>query len=107
MRIRTKVVGVTFNNPDGTSRQSILSRLNSYSLIMLLRDRENIYDPNAIAVLNSNGEQIGFINRELAATLAPLMDSGSLFEVTITSLTGGDNGYTRGCNILIREIGRL
>ena len=43
----------------------------------LRRDLENAHDPNAIAVhAAEGGDQVGWVPRELAAELAPLMDAG-------------------------------
>ena len=42
--------------------------------IHLVRDPENLHDPNAVAVHNHLGERIGFVPRGLAAVLAPLVD---------------------------------
>lgn len=103
MPIHTKIVGVTYDNPDGTDRQTIIASLTLQSQITLSRDYGNIYDPNAIAVLTAAREQIGFINRDIASELAPKMDLGSTYFVKITSLTGGDHGYSRGVNIRIDD----
>ena len=88
MSCYTKLVGVTYDNSDGTNRQVIIARLTTHSLITLSRDYGNLYDPNAISVLNSSGERLGFINKELAAKLAPQMDRGSVIKASIASLTG-------------------
>lgn len=69
-RICTKVAGVTF---DG--RQSVIARLNIGEEILLKREPTNSYDPNAISVECQNGWQIGYLNRYLAAMLAPFFDS--------------------------------
>jgi HIRAN domain len=42
----------------------------------LRRDPENPHDPNAIAVHSGDGEQVGWVPRELAEELAPLIDAG-------------------------------
>lgn len=42
--------------------------------VVLRRQPANIYDPNAIQVLNIRGEQIGHVPREMASLLAPVMD---------------------------------
>jgi HIRAN domain len=41
----------------------------------LRRDPDNPHDPNAIAVL-AGGEQVGWVPREVAASLAPELDAG-------------------------------
>ena len=45
------------------------------SRLELRRDSHNEHDPNAIAVL-AGGAQVGWVPRELAAELAPELDSG-------------------------------
>jgi single-stranded-DNA-specific exonuclease len=69
-RIVTKIVGVTF---DG--RQSIIAHLSIGESIRLQREPTNPYDNNAICVETLNGWQIGYLNRHLAATLAPFFDA--------------------------------
>ena len=48
---RTKVVGVTFQNPDDTNRQEIISKCKVGEYVLLKRDYDNSYDQYAIAVL--------------------------------------------------------
>jgi hypothetical protein len=69
-RICTHVAGVTF---DG--RQSVIARLSIRENILLRREPDNTYDANAIRVECQNGQQIGYLNRHLAATLAPFFDA--------------------------------
>ena len=44
--------------------------------LLLRRDPENAHDPNAIAVHANDGQQVGWVPRELAAELAPSLDAG-------------------------------
>lgn len=67
--ITTKVVGVTFEN-----RQEVIAKLQMGDRVWLEREPFNAYDVNAIKVTRNNGEQIGYISRHLARSLAPLMD---------------------------------
>ena len=67
--ITTKVVGVSFEN-----RQEVVARLLLGDRIWLQREPFNRYDTNAIKVTRNNGEQIGYISRPLARSLAPIMD---------------------------------
>jgi hypothetical protein len=92
-RICTRVVGVTFNG-----RQSVVSRLNIGEDILLKREPFNPYDHNAISVERQNGEQIGYINRYLAATLAPFFDAHHKpVPASIQFLTGSlQLGYSLG-----------
>ena len=82
--ITTKVVGVTFEN-----RQEVVAKLRLGDQVWLEREAFNRYDKNAIKVIRNNGEQIGYLSRQLALSLAPLMDRlGSPIEGRVYLLTG-------------------
>lgn len=88
----TKIVGVTFNGV-----QNILPTLRSGMKLVFVRERHNAYDKNAIAVYCS-GRKIGHLSADLAADIAPLMDSGVPVRGEILNVTGGGiKNY--GCNI--------
>ncbi len=94
--IQTKATGVTHGN-----RQKLLERLTRYKLdditVTLQRERDNTHDPNAVqivaAVRNKGAAMIGYINRELAAALAPLMDKGAEIVSCFKAITGGGAPY--------------
>lgn len=94
---RTKVVGVTFQNPDGTNRQEIISKCKVGEYVLLKRDYNNSYDQYAIAVLRKTGEQIGFIDKDVAFRhegmndLAPHIDQGGEVAAKIVDLIGVDH----------------
>ena len=69
-RIITRVVGVTFNG-----RQEVIAQLKYGEQVYLKREPKNPYDRNAIRVERHNSNQIGYLNRYLASTLAPLFDN--------------------------------
>ena len=94
--ITTKVVGVTF---DG--RQAVVAKLSVHEEIVLRREPTNPYDRNAIRVESLNGKQIGYINRYMAASLAPTIDAiGEAIHGTVYELSGGGcYGYSLGLNI--------
>lgn len=49
--------------------------------LLLRRDPDNQYDPNAIQVCNPEGDNfIGFVAKEVACDLAPHMDEGTEFK---------------------------
>ncbi|GEM_PF-3235426 len=80
-----KVVGATHNNPDGTSRQEIISHLTKASKITLVREPKNPYDKNAIAVY-ANGKQIGYLSSAYAEGFAPMIDTGRRFETYVDTI---------------------
>ena len=98
-RIFTRVVGVTFNG-----RQAVIARLDQGEEILLKREPSNPYDCNAICVERQNGQQIGYINRHLAATLAPFFDVHHMpVPASIQYLTGyPELGYSLGVVITFR-----
>lgn len=69
-------VGERFANPDGSSRQDELGRCHPGEPIRLQREPENPRDPFAVALYSYRGVQVGYIGREHAKWLAPLIDDG-------------------------------
>lgn len=51
--------------------------------LTLVRDPANPYDENAIQVHNADGLFLGFIAKEVAADMAPLLDAGETYEVRV------------------------
>ncbi len=104
--IQTKAAGVTHGN-----RQKLLGRFTRYKLdyitITLQRERDNSYDPNAVKIVaevrNKGAAVIGYINRELAAALAPLLDKGATIASRFMEVTGGSEPYLNyGLNLELK-----
>ena len=94
----TKVVGVTFGNDDGTSRQGIIKNCKAGEDIILKPVPTKEY-PDAIGVFNKRGQQLGHLNAELAAEMKKKYPTNPM-SVTVNSITGGgDKSY--GCNLHI------
>lgn len=100
--VKLKVVGVTFDNEDGTSRQFLLGKLKKGDNIILRREPHNKYDVNAIAVWSDIG-QIGYIAKDYSSIIAPMMDGGTNFKVDIAELDMYKDKYY--LHIVINEIG--
>lgn len=64
LALGSKIVGVQHYDGVVSDRESVVLR----------RQPSNIYDRNAIQVLNIRGDQIGHVPREMAGLLAPVMD---------------------------------
>ncbi|MBR5088281.1 MAG: HIRAN domain-containing protein [Ruminiclostridium sp.] len=101
----TKTAGVTYGR-----RQGLLDRLNRYSpddiTITLQRENGNAYDPNAVqivAAVRGKGSAImGYIGRELAKVIAPLLDKGKPVKAAFAGITGGhEYGLNYGMNVAI------
>lgn len=94
----TKIVGVTFGNDDGSSRQAIIKKSKEGEDIILKPVPTDEY-PDAIGVFNKRGEQLGHISAELATELKNKYSNNPM-SVTINNITGGgDKNY--GCNLHI------
>jgi len=89
----TKLAGVTFGN-----RQKALAKLQSYDAgmvnVSLVREANNEHDTNAIAVNVSVGSgaayNLGYIPKELAVVLAPLIDKGLQLVSRFVEVRGGE-----------------
>lgn len=92
----TKLAGVTFEGRQGT-----VSSLEPGAPLRLFRQPENPHDANAIALFDPHGAQVGFLNRRLAAALAPVLDAGVEYDVEVSDVTGGEEGRSFGVNILV------
>ncbi|MEL7566419.1 MAG: HIRAN domain-containing protein [Dehalobacterium sp.] len=99
----SKVKGVSMGN-----RQALLKRLARYApqdvFLSFLREPDNPFDPNAIQVVaevrNKGQAAIGYVAKELAAIIAPILDSGNKEAVVLFNgihSTTGINSFL-GCN---------
>jgi hypothetical protein len=79
----TTVVGVSFKNENGSDRQSIITRCREGEAILLIREPNNKFGPNAIRVCRTNGDQIGHIARDEAYRVADELDRGKKLNTEI------------------------
>lgn len=96
----TKLAGVTFEG-----RQERIARLAPATPLRLERQPDNPHDQWACALHDPAGEQVGFFNRRLAAALAPAIDGGADYDVTVTEVTGGEEGASLGVNVVVERRG--
>ena len=104
--IHSKVVGVTQRNRDGTDRQRIIADgCQVGEELTLLPEPDNPVDRYAIRLCRENGDQIGYMTRELAYEFMTEIDDDLKIGVWITELTGGTpDKPSRGVNIEIHLI---
>lgn len=77
--VPTKIVGIRFYNGFATIRERVLVR----------REPGNPYDSNAIRIDNMRAEQIGHINRQMAAKISKYIDNRwLLFEAELAGQIG-------------------
>lgn len=93
----TKVVGVSFEG-----RQDVVAGLTPGHELELTRRPDNPVDPNAIAV-HYGAMQLGFLRKQIARHLAPLIDGGIRYTARIEHVTGGRDGKNFGVNIRVER----
>ncbi len=104
----TKIVGVTFDNTDGSSRQQHISAfaetfdVDTKIFLTGRRDNDNPYDDKPVAIYNKHGLQLGYLSRKVNETVAPWMDEGSDLLVEVVNVTGGDGSHW-GLNIWVEK----
>lgn len=70
-------------------------------MVGLVREPLNPYDENAIKVLNTRADQVGHIERSVAAVLSPLIDSNLIIVEGIVPKTYSGNKFKIPCQIHI------
>lgn len=93
----TKVMGVSFEG-----RQDRVAGLVPGLKLELKRQPDNPADPNAVAVWYG-GWQIGYLRKQIAKHLAPLIDGGATYTAGIEHVTGGKDGKHYGVNIRVER----
>ncbi len=93
----TKVMGVSFEG-----RQDLVAGLVPGLELELQRQPDNPHDANAIAV-HYGALQIGFLRKQIAKHLAPLIDGGARYHARIEHVTGGRDGKNFGVNIRVER----
>ncbi len=101
-----KVVGVTFTNEGtGEKRADIVRELAQKNIadikIQLVREPENAYDANAVKVI-ADDRQIGYIGKEYATIIAPLMDECEEFSAIVKGI--GEYKKRPFCEITINQL---
>ena len=99
VQFHTKVVGVTFDD-----RQTYIKKMKIGDKITLKRDKENQYDPNAIMVINYQGNHIGFISKDLSKQMAPNMDKGINYIASVSNISEEGDQKVIGVNLVIRQV---
>jgi len=98
--IKTKLVGVTFKNDDGTNRQDIIQDYSAGDVLTLDFCPTEKY-PYKVEVQGYGVDVLGCISKELSETLYEYLEDNCEFRVKILEVTGGDFEKSYGCNIQI------
>ncbi|MBQ9006654.1 MAG: single-stranded-DNA-specific exonuclease RecJ [Atopobiaceae bacterium] len=93
----TKAVGVSFEG-----RQSVVATLSVGQELLVRREPANAFDPNAMALVTVEGLHVGFLRRQISASLAPLVDRTHIsYTACVTDVTGGTDGHALGVNVCV------
>lgn len=96
LNYETKIVGVTFDNDDGTNRQEILSKTHEDDLIYV--EYFDYQGSPAYSVVNSDDECLGNLPAELSAEIFE-KHPDSRIHAHIKKILGGHDGLNYGCLI--------
>lgn len=100
-RIHTKVVGVMHNNRDGSSRQDAIAKMSQFDQVELVRNPDDEHDGNAVMVIarvEGTRIQIGHLDRDLAAKVAPRVDAGETWQAIATRV---DRHISKGASLML------
>ncbi len=96
-----RVVGVTFDNEDGMSRQDILEAIANaeppYKYCEVSLDRYEYREETAVAV-NVNGDQIGNISKK---DIGEVLNDLGRAERIVLNVHGGENGKSYGASVTL------
>ncbi len=108
-KFKTKVVGVTFDNLDGSSRQAAISRVKPENRLQLAWNPSDPHDSNAILVFGKGtmshleGDTcIGHLKADLAADVVDWINSDDIVGIyaEVSKILGGtEESPTYGCLI--------
>lgn len=90
-----RLAGVSFVDSYPQNLLALVGRLQDAPLpLEIVRDPNNKFDPNAISI-RLDGAHLGFIPKDLAAQIAPLIDAGGLFSADAMYVAVSDENPDR------------
>jgi len=101
--MRMNIAGVTFEN-----RQSVIlslyysKKLEPKQELVLIREPNNKYHSNAIAVFHPTGKQLGYIPKEIATDMATVIDGGERYYAKVVEVKGIGMGKNVGISIIVQ-----
>lgn len=112
------VIGVTYTNADGSSRQEIIGNCKKGDELILLREPSNPNDPNAIKVcmFKKSGFlskllrrkpvllQLGYLSEYVALRIAPLMDEGVHVQALVNEIEQSEKVETSQSGTEIKSV---
>jgi hypothetical protein len=97
-----QVHGIAHKNEDGSDRQKIIRKCRAGEPVRFELEPQNPFDPHAIKVCRMNGEQIGYVEKDMAAQTGELMRAGRIAKASIEEVYEfHDDGPRRGVCIQV------
>ncbi|MGE3909726.1 MAG: HIRAN domain-containing protein, partial [Chloroflexota bacterium] len=87
--VRYHVAGEAQVNTDGMRRQRIIKACEVGDELALVREPNNPYDRDAVAIYTLSGQQVGYIPAEIASAVAESLDTGVQAPAYIAKILGG------------------
>lgn len=94
----TNEIFLSFTDIAGTryvDNQDVFKRLEKNDPLLLEREADNEYDSNAIKVLTTNGEKLGYIPKKDNSIFTRLMDAGKILHARVYSCYEADYALWR------------
>jgi len=98
------VVGVNQRNSDGTARQEILKTCRPRQLLWLVREPGNRHDRNAVKVTTLEGEQLGYLDRQLGQKVAKQLLAGDTIWAFVRSVLEDEGTSNYGIVIVLMQL---
>lgn len=90
----TSLAGTTHKNEWGSSRQEVIGECHPKTLLDLIREPDNPYDPDAVLVGVHGGDCVGYLKRTVAAEIArDVADHGRVWIGFVKEVTGGTEDH--------------
>ena len=93
MKTTVMTIANRLHYTQGMSRSQALKTAWQMVKISLVRDLDNEADPNAVAivveVIGKGSYQLGYLKKEHAQVIAPLLDKGVKVTARLENITGG------------------
>ncbi|MEQ8271742.1 HIRAN domain-containing protein [Algiphilus sp.] len=88
-----KIRGVSYHNEDGTSRQELIARCRRNETLTLRAEPNNPHDRHAVACLNSDGHQLGWLKSDARDASSVLR--GEPISAKVEKVIGGSHWWHR------------
>lgn len=83
------IVGESYRNKDGSSRQKEIKLCRPGERITLVREPDNKHDPEAVAVYSSRGVQVGYLSADHCSWIGEKIDKGREVRAIVERVNGG------------------